>query len=201
MKSLTAAKLAINEAWPKIQTECLAVLGSELHYQAMIYHLLREHGKVPVEQIGMNVKMWIDKPKSILFRQLDKKKHLDYRGGFEPIPDVVIFKPTINRDWRRRNNQQTLLNMLVAIEVKASERANSRLQPSEITLDIRKLAAHREEVVRMGAKMFPIMLIIDSAPKESERMTEQALNISQDLASELGVGFLYASPDHSICRI
>jgi hypothetical protein len=201
MENLAEAKIAITEAWPKICTECLAVLGSELHYQAMIYHLLREQGKVPLNQIGMNVKMWIDNPKSELFRQLDKKKHHAYQGGFEPIPDVVIFKPSINGDWRRRNYEKTILNMLIAIEVKASERANSRLQPAEITLDIQKLAAHREEAVSIGAEMFPVMLIIDSAPNENERMTAYALDKSQDLASELEVGFLYASPTHNICRI
>jgi len=198
MENLADAKLAIENAWPRIKSDCLAVLGSELHYQAMIYHLLREQGKVPLNQIGMNVKMWIDKPNSELFRQLDKKKHHAYQGGFEPIPDVVIFKPSINRDWRRRNNEQTLLNMLVAIEVKASERASSRLQPSEITLDIRKLAAHREEVVSKGAEMFPVMLVIDSATNESERMTANALDTSLALASELEVGFLYVSPTNEI---
>lgn len=201
MENLDDAKLAIRNAWPKIKSECLAVLGSELHYQAMIYHLLREQGKVPTEQIGMNVKMWIDSPNSELFRQLDKKKHHAYQGGFEPIPDVVIFKPSINGDWRRRNNEKTLLNMLVAIEVKASERANGRLQPSEIILDIQKLAAHREEVVSKGAEMFPVMLVIDSAPNENERMTAHALQKSQALASELQVGFLYVSPTNEICHI
>jgi len=201
MENLAQAKLAIKSAWPKIQSECLAVLGSELHYQAMIYHLLREQGKVPLNQIGMNVKMWIDSPKSELFRQLDKRKHHAYQGGFEPIPDVVIFKPSINGDWRRRNNEETLLNMLVAIEVKASERANSRLQPSEITLDIQKLAAHREEAVRKGAEMFPIMLIIDSALNENERMTAHALEKCRALASDLEVGFLYASPTDDMCCI
>jgi len=201
MKNLSDAKRAINNAWPKIKSECLSVLGSELHYQAMIYHLLREHGKVPVNQLGMNVKMWIDDPVSSLFRNLDKRKHQGFQGGFEPIPDVVIFKPSVNGDWRRRNNEVTLLNMLVAIEVKASERANGRLQPSEIILDIQKLAAHREEVRARGADMLPIMLVVDSAPTEKERMTKYALEQSQDLAMELGVGFLYVSPANDIYRI
>ncbi len=192
---------AIRKAWPLIKKDCLNVLGSELHYQAMIYHYLRTQGGVPLEQIGMNVKMWIDNPISDLFKNLDLRKKEEYQGGFEPIPDIVIFKPSINRDWRRRNNQETLLNMLVAIEVKASERKNSRLQPSEVKNDIEKLAAHRKEVQAREADMFPVMLIIDSAPIKKERMTKQALDQSQNLAAELGVGFLYTSPNHEIYYI
>lgn len=201
MKSLNDAKQAIKASWPKIKEECLSVLGSELHYQAMIYHLLREHGEVPVRQLGMNVKMWIDNPVSSLFQELDRKKHIGFQGGFEPIPDIVIFKPEIGGDWRRRNNKFTLLKMLVAIEVKASERANGRLQPSEINLDIKKLAAHREEVKARNADMLPIMLVIDSAPLEKERMTDQALQQALNLAKELEVGFLYVSPKHDIYAI
>lgn len=201
MKNLNEAKQAIKSSWPKIKQECLSVLGSELHYQAMTYHLLRVYGKVPASQLGMNVKMWIDNPVSSLFQELDKKKHIEFQGGFEPIPDIVIFKSTINGDWRRRRNEATLLNMLVAIEVKASERENGRLQPSEIKLDIQKLAAHRQEAKARKADMLPIMLVIDSAPKDRERMTDQALAQSEKLAEELGVGFLYVSPNHEIYRI
>lgn len=194
MENIADAKNAIKEAWPFIKKECLSVFGSELHYQAMIYHSLRCAGKVPIGQIGMNVKMWIDNPVSDLFKKLDKRKHKDYQGGFEPIPDVVIFKTDIDSDWRRRNSKKALLNMLAAIEVKASERNNSRLQPSEILLDIRKLAAHRQEVVSRGADFLPVMLIIDSAPELKERMTQSAVEQSMNLSSELGVGFLYISP-------
>ena len=74
MHTVEDALTALDLAWPKIKFECLSVLGSELHYQAMIYHLLREHGKVPVEQLGMNVKMWIANPVSLLFQQLAQKK-------------------------------------------------------------------------------------------------------------------------------
>ena len=49
--------------------ECRAVLGGELHYQAMAYHALRMAG-VPLAQVGMNVKQWIAEPTSELFRQL-----------------------------------------------------------------------------------------------------------------------------------
>lgn len=201
MQDVNDARQALRDTWPHIQKECLAVLGSELHYQAMIYHLLRSVGNVPLGQIGMNVKMWIEDPVSKLFQSLDQRKHEDYRGGFEPIPDVVIFKPSINSDWRRRNRQETLLNMLMAVEVKASERKGSRLQPSEIQLDIRKLAAHREEVVARGADVLPVMLVIDSAPLEQERMTANALAKSKELADSLGVVFMYTSPTVEICSI
>jgi hypothetical protein len=201
MNNLNEAKQAIQKAWPIIKTECLSVFGSELHYQAMIYHLLRTEGNIPLKQLGMNVKMWIDSPVSELFQTLDKRKHQDFQGGFEPIPDVVIFKPSINGDWRRRNNHETLTNMLVAIEVKASERENSRLQPSEITLDIQKLAAHRDEVLARDSDVFPLMLVIDSAPKPEERMTESALAKSQELAIKLGIGLLYTSPNNEVYNI
>ena len=49
--------------------------------------------------------------------------------------------------------------------------------------------------------MLPIMLVVDSAPTEKERMTKYALEQSQDLAMELGVGFLYVSPANDIYRI
>jgi hypothetical protein len=201
MNNLSEVKQAIQKAWPIIKTECLSVLGSELHYQAMLYHLLRTKGNIPLKQLGMNVKMWINNPVSELFHMLDKRKHQDFQGGFEPIPDIVIFKPSINGDWRRRNNHETLTNMLVAIEVKASEREKSRLQPSEIKLDIQKLAALRDEVLARDSDVFPLMLVIDSAPKQEERMTESALAKSQELALELGVGFLHISPNNEIYNI
>ena len=201
METINYAKKALRDSWSNIKDECLAVLGSELHYQAMIYHSLRTVGNVPLGQLGMNVKMWIDDPVSELFQTLDQRKHQNYQGGFEPIPDIVIFNPSINSDWRRRNRQETLLNMLMAIEVKASERENNRLQPSEIQLDIQKLAAHREEVIARGSDVLPVMLIIDSAPMEKERMTSNALSKSQELADSLGVVFMYTSSTIEICGI
>ena len=50
---------ALQRAWPPFVAECRSVLGSELHYQALLYHCLRAHGSVPSRQLGMNVKMWI----------------------------------------------------------------------------------------------------------------------------------------------
>ena len=91
MKTIQQAKKALLKAWPHIKEECLSVLGSELHYQAMIYHCLRDYGQVPANQIGMNVKMWINDPATPLFKELDDRKHPEFRGGFEPITDVVLF--------------------------------------------------------------------------------------------------------------
>ena len=201
MQSIEEAKVALKTAWPLIKSECLSVLGSELHYQAMIYQALRTDGRVPANQIGMNVKMWIDKPVSELFKKLSDRKHEKYRHGFEPIPDVVIFKPEINSDWRRRNKKNTLNNMLIAIEVKASERAKSRLRSAEISLDIQKLAAHREELLHRGSSMLPVMLIIDSAKEEPERMNQNTLKQACALAKDLDVEFMYISPTHEFCSI
>jgi hypothetical protein len=193
MDNISQAKEAINRAWVQSKSECLSVLGSELHYQAMIYHSLRTSGAVPISQIGMNVKMMINDPSSELFKDLTEKRHVDYRSGFEPIPDVVLFSTAIGSDWRRRNQNNTLLCMLAAVEIKASERANSRLRPKEIKDDIWKLAAHREEVLNLGSDFAPVMMIIDSAPDPKELMTETAVNSSKDYADESGVGFLYIS--------
>lgn len=85
----------------------------------------------------MNVKMWIDNPVSELFRKLDLRKHENFRGGFEPIPDVCLFSPRVKSDWRRRKRKETLEALLLAVEIKASERADSRLGPGEIIKDIK----------------------------------------------------------------
>jgi hypothetical protein len=198
MKTIQQAKKALLKAWPYIKEECLSVLGSELHYQAMIYHCLRDYGQVPANQIGMNVKMWINDPATPLFKELDDRKHPEFRGGFEPIPDVVLFSPKIKGDWRRRNCNNTLKQMLLAIEVKASERAANRLSPKEIITDIEKLAAHREEAKAQGSYMYPVMMVIDSAPLPEERMTESALSKAEEVAQNNKVGLLYVSPVHEI---
>jgi hypothetical protein len=182
------------KAWPSIVSECRTTLGSELYYQAVVYHNLRQAG-VPLTQIGMNVKMQIDEPVSKLFRELDLKKHEDYRGGFEPIPDVALFSPSVLADWRRRNNAVTLSSLLVAIEVKASERANGRLRSGEVVGDIEKLAAHRDEAKHLGSDFYPVMIVIDTAPLPKEQMTSYSFDLAIQSAEELSVGFLYLSPE------
>lgn len=177
--------------WPNICSECRKVLGSELHYQAIMYRCFREFGNVPIDQIGMNVKIWIDSPITSFLRTRECYKHKDYRGGIEPIPDIVLFSPEIEGDFRRRNNKYTLKNMLMAIEVKASERAESRLIPHEIIEDILKLEAFRNEARRRRANFVPTMIIVDTAPDEDERMTQQSLDLVLDEAVEHNVGIFY----------
>lgn len=82
---------AISISFNRIVSECRQVLGSELHYQAMIYHILRDIGKVPLNQIGMNVKIAIQKPTTQFLKEGIKTKHKDFQGyGKEIIPDISI---------------------------------------------------------------------------------------------------------------
>lgn len=195
MNTIEDARAKLEAAWHIMVAEMPSVLGGELHYQAMAYHALRTAG-VPINQIGMNVKQWITDPKSDMFRQLSEKKHIDYRVGFEPIPDVVLFRPEVSGDWRRRNRDATLRAMFMAIEVKASERAGGRLSRSEITRDILKLAAHREEVLHMGGVMKPVMMVIDVAPLAAERMRGGDIDHCRALSDMHNVAWRYlGQPD------
>ncbi|MCY1706314.1 hypothetical protein [Pannonibacter sp. SL95] len=141
----------------------------------------------------MNVKQWVDNPVSRLFQALDQRKAEGFRGGFEPIPDVVLFTDAIRGDLRRRNCSQTLRHMLAAIEVKASERARSRLGPGEVRSDIDKLAAHRAEVKARSGEMIPVMMVIDTAPLVEERMTPHAIAACRARAVELDVDWYYVA--------
>lgn len=181
-------------AWPAIVDECRHALGSELHYQAMIYHALRTAGKVPRRQLGMNVKIMIEDPRSKKFKELDKTKHPDYQGGYEPIPDVAIFHRDVKGDFRRRNCDETFANLLLAIEVKASERDKSRLRPGEIIGDIEKLDALRQEVRYWESDIVPVMLVLDTAPLLEERMNTDSLEEVRDRARQLDVRFFYCGP-------
>ena len=191
---------AFQRAWPPFVTECRSVLGSELHYQALLYHCLRTYGEIQSVQLGMNVKMWITAVVTDLFRKRDQKKHPDYRGGFEPIPDVVIFRPEIDGDWRRRNRDNTLRYALMAIEVKASEREKKRLGPKEIVDDILKLEVLRTEARhRGGSDMLPAVVTVDTAPEANERMTSYARHVVETAARERGICLFYVSPsDESV---
>ena len=71
METLADALGALMRAWPPFATEYRSVLGSEPHYQALLYHCLRVYGQVPSRQLGMNVKMWITDVVSEHFRTLD----------------------------------------------------------------------------------------------------------------------------------
>ena len=199
ISTIEDALCALDAAWPHIVEDCRSVLGGELHYQAMIYHCLRTSG-ISRFQIGMNVKQLIITPISTLFQSLDIRKHENFRGGFEPIPDIIIFTSAVEGDWRRRNKEVTLANMLLAIEVKASERAKGRLSVREIQRDIEKLAAHRDEVRHRGADMHPVMMVVDTAPDLNERMPEASADQCIGLAEAAKVAFFYLSPTttHSV---
>ncbi len=183
----------LTRAWAPFVVECRSVLESELHYQALLYHCLRTHGQVPSRQLGMNVKIWITDVVSEYFRMLDEIKHPEYRGGFEPVPDVVI-RPEINGDWRRRNREKTLRQMLMAIEVKASERKGSRLRAGEIVDDIFKLEALRIEAHHRGSDVLGAVVTIDTAPEANERMTPEARRETEAAARDRGVCLFYVSP-------
>jgi hypothetical protein len=159
---------ALKRAWPHFVDECHSVLGSELHYQALLYHCLRVHGEVPRGQLGMNVKIWIEPATSEYFLKLDEGHAEGYGGGYEPIPDVVIFRHEIAGDWRRRNYENTLREMLLAWEVKASERHKGRLQPGEVKKDIYKLEALRIEAHSKGTEVLPAVVVVDTAPEANE---------------------------------
>ena len=83
--------------------------------------------------------------------------------------------------------------MLLAIEVKASERVNGRLRAGVVIRGIRKLAAHRDELHHRGGDMHPMMMVIDTAPVADERMPAAKLALARAAAQAQGVGFLYVS--------
>jgi hypothetical protein len=191
-----AAKIALQNAYHSIITDCRSVWGSELHYQAIVYHCLRQTSEIGINQLGMNVKIWIDNVTSPLFKEKDLRKKEGYRGGFEPIPDVVIFDSKIEGDWRRRNNHNTLKHILYALEIKASERKGNRLGYSEVKADIDKLIALQEEILQKHDKEIGIgMLVIDTAKEESERMKAEVLNSLIDYSKQHKIDFCYFSLD------
>lgn len=200
LNTASDAAAMLETAWPAIVTECRAVLGGELHYQAIVYHCLRMAG-CPPNQVGMNVKQWVRAPATDLFRAWADKKHIDYREGFETIPDVVLFSPDVAGDWRRRNYERTLGCMLAAVEVKASERASNRLSTREIIRDIDKLAAHRDEVSQLGCSMLPVMMVIDVAPLTAERMVAASVDACRSHAATTNVGWAYATIDGDECAL
>ena len=187
------AVAVLRRAWPMIAEECRSVLAGELHYQAVVYHCLRMVG-VPRAQLGMNVKQYITNPASRLFQTFVLRHHPNFTGGFEPIPDVALFRADISGNWQRRNCDLTLRHMLLAIEIKASERQDGRLRQGEVISDIRKLAAHREEALHSGAGFYPVMAVVDVAMERTERMTLSSLEASRNAAAAAQVGWLYLSP-------
>lgn len=194
MQTRADALGALRRAWSPFVGECRSVLGSELHYQAVLYHCLRTHGQVPPAQLGVNVKIWIADVVSDDFRMRDLRKAEGYRGGFEPIPDVVIFRPEIGGDFRRRNRENTLRQMLFAVEVKASERERKRLRPGEIVEDALKLEALGIEARHRGSDVLGAVIVVDTAPGSNERMTPEARRATEATARQREVCLFYVSP-------
>lgn len=191
IETLDQALAALNHAWETLIIECQDVLAGELHYQNMLYHALRTAG-VPHTQLGMNVRQHIGDPVTELYQRYSARKSEGYRRGFECIPDAVIFSNDVNGDWRRRSASWSVKHMLLAIEVKASERHRSRLGLSEIMTDIKKLVAHRQEVAALGNREFlPVMMVIDVAPEAKERMRPEHVEACSALAKGNGVVWLY----------
>lgn len=105
----------------------------------------------------------------------------------------MLFGPGVEGNWQRRNHLNTLRHMVCTIEVKASERAGSPLSVAEISRDIAKLAAHRDEVAHLGGTMAPVMMVIDVALRSEERMLAASINTCQQTAKSEGVESLYAA--------
>ena len=143
----------------------------------------------------MNVKIWIEPVTTEYFRNLDKRHAEGYGGGYEPIPDVVVFRPAIEGDFRRRNYRNTQRQMLVAVEVKASERHQGRLTAGEIVNDVYKLDALRKEALsKGGSEPLSAVVVVDTAPEPKERMTPEARGEVETAARERRVCFFYVSP-------
>lgn len=193
INNVSQAKTAISNSYDKIVQECRKVLGSELHYQAMIYHLLLLEGLIPVEQIGMNVKTTIKDVNTQFLKDRIAKKNINYQSdGIEIIPDVSIYNKNIKSDYRRRNYENTLKNTLYSLEIKASERQNGRLTFSEIKEDVLKLKAQFEETkIKHGIEIGLGMMIIDVAPTASERIKSKTLQEIISLANECKVDLWY----------
>ena len=155
-------------------------------------------GGCPRGPARANVKIWLEGCTTKYFRARDRQKIPEYRGGFEPIPDVVIFHEDIKGDWTRRNYLETARCLLLAVEVKVSERQGSRLQPGEIIDDIEKLAAFKEELRHRGTKMVPVMLVVDTAREPEGRMTEFSFQEVRDHSRALEVPFFYCGPDRCV---
>jgi hypothetical protein len=151
----------------------------------------------------MNAKIWIEPVTTEYFINLDKQHAEGYGGGYERIPDVVIFRPEIEGDFRRRNNENTLRQMLLAVEVKASERHLGRLTAREIVDDIKKLDALRTEArhkkdskkdLEKDSDLVPAIVVVDTAPEAREWMTPESRSEAEAAAREQGDCLFYVSP-------
>jgi len=200
MNSVQECQKSISNSFRAIILECRSVLGSELHYQAMVYFNLRLIGKIPVSQMGMNVKTTAENPVTDFFKSRVEAKHINFRSfGIEFIPDISIYTTNLNSDWRRRNFKNTLKETLYSLEIKASERYKSRLAYKEIETDIFKLKAQYDETFSKYGKRIGVgILIIDTAPKINERMKSSTLARLLELSKQNDIDFWYFSQDEEL---
>ncbi len=108
METISEFRTSISNSYSKIIEECRSVLGSELHYQAMVYHLLRALGKVPLSQIGMNVKTTIEDCKTAFFKERITKKDKKFRSNnLEIIPDISFYSNSLKADYNLKRLKPT----------------------------------------------------------------------------------------------
>ncbi|WP_242923068.1 hypothetical protein [Pontibacter liquoris] len=200
IQSPEEVRQAISQCFELVISECRLILASELHYQAMLYHHLRQTGGIPFNQLGMNVKTTIPGVQHPFLHQKSLSRHADYQNAdIEIIPDITVFTRDIDHDWRRRNFISTLKETLYSLEVKASERHKGRLQQKEIETDIRKLVAQREETERIHNRRIGVgMFIIDVAPDPDERMKGATLNYLTEFARQQEVDIWYFNQETQV---
>ncbi|WP_157593697.1 hypothetical protein [Pontibacter actiniarum] len=200
IQSPEEVKQALSKCFELGKSECRLILASELHYQAMLYHHLRQTGGIPFNQLGMNVKTTIPCVQNSFLHQRSLTRHANYQNAdIEIIPDITVFTQEINYDWRRRNFTNTLKETLYSLEVKASERHRGRLQQKEIETDIQKLVAQREETERIHNRRIGVgMFIIDVAPDTRERMKVVTLNYLSELARQQDVDLWYLNQETQV---
>jgi len=126
---------------------------------------------------------------------LDSQKHEDFQGGYELIPDIVLSSPGVEGDFGRRTRENPLRHMLMAIEVKSSERENARLKPGEIIRDLEKLTAFQNEASIRRPCFLPTMIIVGTAPEENENMRPRSLEEVAYQAEKRNVGLFYLNQD------
>lgn len=147
LATLQDALAALDRAWPTICDECLQVPGGERQYQAVIYHALRSVGGVPNRQLAMNVRQFIQSPKSKYFKTLQGSSH----KSFLPTLDIVMLQADAGADRRTEISGK----MILAIKVVAPDdhqRRGKRIRANEVLNAIRKLAGIREEMQQKFAK-------------------------------------------------
>ncbi|MEJ8802827.1 hypothetical protein [Pontibacter sp. H249] len=200
IQSPEEVRQAISKCFALVTSECRLILASELHYQAMLYHHLRQTGGIPFNQLGMNVKTTIPGVQNPFLLQKSLTRNTNYQNAdIEIIPDITVFTREIDHDWRRRNFANTLKETLYSLEVKASERHRGRLRQKEIETDIRKLVAQRAETERIYNRRIGVgMFIVDVAPDPGERMKEVTLKYLIESARQQDVGFWYFNQETQI---